>query len=125
MDQNQPLLSLIQQLQQQIVNQQRQLEALTPTHPQFRLPDPPRFDGRPFSLKTWLPAIQAKLRSDGLVGQPAFDYVYDRLEPPQQASVLHLRETSPTPEAVFQYFERLCHNPREKQDAVLRFASVR
>ncbi|OOQ89953.1 hypothetical protein PEBR_05705 [Penicillium brasilianum] len=125
MDQNQPLFALIQQLQQQLVDQQRQLEALTPTRPQFRLPDPPRFDGRPFSLKTWLPAIQAKLRSDGLVGQSAFDYVYDRLEPPQQASVLHLRETNPTPEAVFQYFERLCHNPREKQDAVLRFANIR
>ncbi|CEJ61691.1 hypothetical protein PMG11_10215 [Penicillium brasilianum] len=125
MDQNQPLFALIQQLQQQLVDQQRQLEALTPTRPQFRLPDPPRFDGRPFSLKTWLPAIQAKLRSDGLVGQPAFDYVYDRLEPSQQASVLHLRETNPTPEAVFQYFERLCYNPREKQDAVLRFANIR
>lgn len=125
MDQNQPLFALIQQLQQQLVNQQQQLEALAPTRPQFRLPDPPRFDGRPFSLKTWLPAIQAKLRSDDLVGQPAFDYVYDRLEPPQQASVLHLRETDPTPEAVFRYFERLCHNPREKQDAVLRFANIR
>ncbi|CEJ61848.1 hypothetical protein PMG11_10365 [Penicillium brasilianum] len=104
MDQNQPLFALIQQLQQQLVDQ---------------------FDGRPFSLKTWLPAIQAKLRSDGLVGQPAFNYVYDRLEPSQQASVLHLRETNPTPEAVFQYFERLCYNPREKQDAVLRFANIR
>jgi hypothetical protein len=125
MDQNQPLFALIQQLQQQLVDQQRQLETLAPTRSHFRLPDPPRFDGRPFSLKTWLPAVQAKLRSDGLAGQQAFDYVYDRLEPPQQASVLHLRETNPTPEAVFQYFERLCHNPREKQDAVLRFANIR
>lgn len=125
MEQNQPLFALIQQLQQQLVDQQRQLEALTPARPQFRLPDPPRFDGKPLSLKTWLPAIRAKLRSDDLVGQQAFDYVYDRLEPPQQASVLHLRETDPTPEAVFQYFERLCYNPREKQDAVLRFANIR
>jgi hypothetical protein len=82
MDQNQPLFTLIQQLQQQLASQQQQLEALAPARPQYRLPDSPRFDGRPFSLKTWLPAIQAKLRSDGLVGQPAFDYVYDGLEPP-------------------------------------------
>ncbi|KOS36086.1 hypothetical protein ACN38_g13228 [Penicillium nordicum] len=125
MDQNQPPFTLIQQLQQQLLDQQQQLEALAPARTQFRLPDPPRFDGKPLNLKTWLPAIRAKLRSDNLVGQQAFDYVYDRLEHSQQASILHLRETDPTPEAVFQYFERLYHNPREKQDVLLRFANIR
>ncbi|OAG02489.1 uncharacterized protein CC84DRAFT_1099258, partial [Paraphaeosphaeria sporulosa] len=48
-----------------------------------RLPDPPRFDGKPLSLRTWLPSIRAKLRSNQLTGADAFDYVWDRLEQPQ------------------------------------------
>jgi hypothetical protein len=38
--------------------------------------------------------------------------------------VLHLRETN-DPNQIFQYFQRICHNPREKQESILRFANVR
>lgn len=127
---NGALLALMQQMQQQLADQQSQLLSLAsrqsqqPEQARFRLPDPPRFDGKPFSLRTWLPSIQAKLNADGLTGQQAFDYVYNRLETPQQSSVLHLRETN-DPDQIFQYFQRICHNPREKQENILRFANVR
>ena len=29
------------------------------------------------------------------------------------------------PETIFSFFQRLCHNPRENQEAVQRFTSVR
>jgi hypothetical protein len=124
------LLALVQQMQQQLSDQQNQLLALHASHqnqpvPRFHLPDPPRFDGKPFMLRTWLPSIQAKLDADGLTGRQAFDYVYNRLEPSQQASVLHLRESSSSPDQIFQYFQRLCYNPREKQESTLRFANIR
>ncbi|KAA8641570.1 uncharacterized protein ATNIH1004_011706 [Aspergillus tanneri] len=117
---NGALLALMQQMQQQLADQQSQLLSLAsrqsqqPDQTRFRLPDPPRFDGKPFSLRTWLPSIQAKLTADGLTGQQAFDYVYNRLETPQQASVLHLKETN-DPNQIFQYFQRICHNPRESR----------
>jgi hypothetical protein len=127
---NGALLALVQQMQQQLAEQQSQLLSLASRQSQqhdqthFRLPDPPRFDGKPSSLRTWLPSIQAKLDADGLTGYQAFDYVYSRLEPPQQASVLHLKETN-DPNQIFQYFQRICHNPRAKQESILRFANVR
>ena len=144
------LLLLVQQLQQELQNQrseivslrdsvsqlqnqlqtqlQTQLQNQKPTR--VRLPDPPRFDGKPSTLRTWLPSIQAKLRSDHLTGPDAFDYVWDRLEQPQQASILHLREQSEEdsdwdPEQIFSFFQRLCHNPREQQEAIQRFTQVR
>ncbi|KAF2195910.1 hypothetical protein K469DRAFT_545194, partial [Zopfia rhizophila CBS 207.26] len=130
------LLLLIQQLQQELQNQRTEIQSLqslqsdvrhlqtqiqllsASTAPRTRLPDPPRFDGKPFTLRTWLPSIRAKLRSDQLAGADAFDYVWDRLEQPQQASVLHLRQSAEhaqswDPETIFSFFQRLCHNPRE------------
>ncbi|KAA8642717.1 uncharacterized protein ATNIH1004_009469 [Aspergillus tanneri] len=115
-----PLLLLVQQLQQELQNQRldiqnqrneiQQLRAdldasrtdvhqlrtqlLSVQTPRSRLPDPPRFNGKPYTLRTWLPSIKAKLRSDQLVGADAFDYVWDRLEQSQQASVLHLRQSA-------------------------------
>ena len=52
------------------------------------------------------------------------------MEQPQQASVLHLRQSAEEaqcwdPETIFSFFQRLCHNPRENQEAVQRFTSVR
>ncbi|KAA8649413.1 uncharacterized protein ATNIH1004_002084 [Aspergillus tanneri] len=114
-----PLLLLVQQLQQELQNQRldiqnqrneiQQLRAdldasrtdvhqlrtqlLSVQTPRSRLPDPPRFNGKPYTLRTWLPSIKAKLRSDQLVGADAFDY-------------------------------RLCHNPREQQEAIQRFTSI-
>ncbi|PKX91381.1 uncharacterized protein P174DRAFT_443405, partial [Aspergillus novofumigatus IBT 16806] len=43
-------LSDIQLLQTQLLSMSRSC-----------LPDPPRFDGKPYTLRTWLPSIQAKL----------------------------------------------------------------
>ncbi|KAG9380167.1 hypothetical protein A1F94_009062 [Pyrenophora tritici-repentis] len=76
------------------------------------------------------PSIRAKLRSDQLSGADAFDYVWDRLEQPQQASVLHLRHQAEENntwdvEDIFSFFQRLCHNPREQQEAIQRFSLVR
>ncbi|KAF2189222.1 hypothetical protein K469DRAFT_701847 [Zopfia rhizophila CBS 207.26] len=86
------LLLLIQQLQQELQNQRTEIQSLqslqsdvrhlqtqiqllsASTAPRTRLPDPPRFDGKPFTLRTWLPLIRAKLRSDQLAGADAFDY---------------------------------------------------
>lgn len=143
------LMLLVQQLQQELQNQrteiqslrtdlnasrsdvqQLQIQLVSRTFTQrSRLPDPPRFNGKPYALRTWLPSIKAKLRSDQLSGPDAFDYVWDRLEQPQQASVLHLRQSAEDscswdPEAIFSFFQRLCHNPREQQEAMQRFTSV-
>ena len=136
------LFLLVQQLQQELQNQRLEIQSLRdtvqhlqiqsqnqPAH-RLRLPDPPRFDGKPYSLRTWLPSIRAKLRADQLSGASAFEYVWDRLEQPQQASILHLRQSSDEdqswdPEDIFSYFQRLCHNPREQQEAIQRFSTVR
>ncbi|KAL7771366.1 hypothetical protein CFE70_004706 [Pyrenophora teres f. teres 0-1] len=140
------LMLLVQQLQQELQNQRAEIlslrESVTQLQTQYqppsaaqtrvrvRLPDPPKFDGKPHALRTWLPSIKAKIRSDQLDGADAFDYVWDRLEQPQQASILHLREQSEEksdwdPEQIFSFFQRLCHNPREQQEAIQRFSQIR
>jgi hypothetical protein len=149
---------LVQQLQQELQNQRTDMQSLrselsdsrsqihslrsevnelrgfqlnsSSRSPRFSLPDPPKFDGKPSTLRTWLPSIRAKLRSDSLEGPVAFDYIWDRLEQPQQASILHLRDSAENsyiwdPETIFSFFQRLCHNPREKQEAIQRFSIVR
>ena len=138
---DQALILLVQQLQQELQNQRIEIQELRADVQTLRsqnqsrpsrssLPDPPRFDGRHFTLRTWLPSIRAKLRSSHLVGADAFDYVWDRLEQPQQASVLHLRQLAEDnqswdPEVLFAYFQRLCHNPREHQEAIQRLSTIR
>ena len=135
------LFLLVQQLQQELQNQRVEIQSLRADVQRLsqnqsssvsrpRLPDPPRFNGKPYTLRTWLPSIQAKIRSDQLTGADAFDYVWDRLEQPQQASALHLRQEAESsqhwdPEEIFSFFQRLCHNPRQHQEAVQRFSSVR
>jgi len=132
-------MALIQQLQQELQNQRMEIQTLRtdvqrlqtqPPFPRSSLPDPPRFDGKSYTLRTWLPSIRAKLRSSHLTGADAFDYVWDRLEQPQQASVLHIRQSAEIsqtwdPEILFQFFIRLCHNPREHQEAVQRLTTIR
>lgn len=143
------LVLLVQQLQQELQNQRIEIQSLRTdlnasradvqrlqielasrtSVSRSRLPDPPRFNGKPYALRTWLPSIKAKLRSDRLSGADAFDYVWDRLEQPQQASVLHLRQSAEDnqswdPEIIFSFFQRLCYNPREQQEAIQRFASI-
>jgi hypothetical protein len=138
---SEPLVLLIQQLQQELQNQRVEIQQLrsditslriqtqSQQPPISRLPDPPRFNGKPYTLRTWLPSVKAKLRSDQLSGADAFDYVWDRLEQPQQASVLHLRQLAEdtqvwNPEDIFSFFQRLCHNPREQQEATQRFIAI-
>jgi hypothetical protein len=138
---SEPLILLIQQLQQELQNQRVEIQQLrsdiTSLRAQTqnqqsstpRLPDPPRFNGKPYTLRTWLPSVRAKLRSDGLSGADAFDYTWDRLEQAQQASVLHLRQHAEDtqewdPEEIFSFFQRLCHNPREQQEATQRFIAI-
>ena len=152
------LLLLVQQLQQELQNQHSKIQSLrsdlnalrvnvhqlqlqfqlqlqtrptpAPTTYAPRLPNPPRFNGKPFTLRTWLPLIRAKLRSDQLISANAFDYIWDRLKQPQQASVLHLRQSakdvqSQDPKDIFSFFQRLCHNLRKQQEAIQRFSSIR
>ncbi|PKX95114.1 uncharacterized protein P174DRAFT_439783 [Aspergillus novofumigatus IBT 16806] len=88
------LLLLIQQLQQELQNQRTEIQTLHAdlntsradvqllqtqllSMSRSRLPDPPHFDGKPYTLRTWLPSIQAKLQSDKLTGADAFNYVWD------------------------------------------------
>ncbi|KAK7178761.1 pol-like protein, partial [Paraphaeosphaeria sporulosa] len=89
-----------------------QLQIQTQSATRARLPDPPRFDGRPLSLRTWLPSIRAKLRSDQLTRADAFDY---QSEDTQSWDL----------EDIFSFFQRLYHNPREQQEAIQRFSLVR
>ena len=115
------------QLQLQLHLQTRPTPALT-TRP--HLPDPPRFNSKPLMLRTWLLLIRAKLQSDQLNSADVFDYVWDRLKQSQQASVLHLRQSakdtqSQDPKDIFSFFQCLCYNPREQQEAIQRFSSVR
>jgi hypothetical protein len=75
-------------------------------------------------------SICAKLRSSQLAGSDAFDYVWDRLEQPQQALVLHLRQAAEVnqswdPEVLFSFFQRLCHNPCKHQEAVQHLTTIR
>ncbi|RJE17248.1 hypothetical protein PHISCL_10415, partial [Aspergillus sclerotialis] len=135
---------LLQQLQQELQNQRIEIQSLrsevnnlrvqlatnSTSSPRFSLPDPPKFNSKPSTLRTWLPSIRAKLRSSQLNGADAFDYVWDRLEQPQQASVLFLREYAETsqnwdPEKILSFFQRLCYNPRERQEAIQRFSTIR
>ncbi|KAH6695982.1 hypothetical protein BKA61DRAFT_254250 [Leptodontidium sp. MPI-SDFR-AT-0119] len=86
----------LQQLTEQVANLQIQVEALQATRtsrPKPILPDPAKFDGKAYHFDTWLLAIKAKLRVDGLSGAlgdsvAQFYYVYDRLESQVQSQVL-------------------------------------
>ncbi|KAG4441243.1 hypothetical protein IFR05_003291 [Cadophora sp. M221] len=88
----------LQQLTKQVANLQIQVEALqtaarTSGRPKPILPDPAKFDGKSYHFDTWLPAIKAKLRVDGLSGAlgdsvAQFYYVYNRLKSQVQSQVL-------------------------------------
>jgi|SRR5579871_5895536 len=78
-----------QQLRAEIHSLREELRS-SPSSTRHTLPDPPKFDGKPYLLRTWLPAMRAKIRTDGLMGQHAFYYVWDRLETGQQGLALPL-----------------------------------
>jgi hypothetical protein len=117
-----------QQLRAEIISLREELQTAQASQPppppaaRQTLPDPPKFDGKPYLLRTWLPAMRAKIRTDGMTGQHAFYYVWDRLEPGQQGLALSLLDTAESTqawdhEAIFNLLERVHHNPYAQQEA--------
>ena len=108
-DQQQLLLQLyhqqqanMQQLRAEILSLReeiRSLRASPPSSTRQVLPDPPKFDGKPYMLRTWLPAMRAKIREDGRAGQNAFYYVWDQLEVGQQGLALPLLDAAESSQA--------------------------
>src|SRR6266480_6039070 len=87
-------------------------------------------DGKPYLLRTWLPAMRAKIRTDGMTGQHAFYYVWDRLEVGQQGLALPLLDTAESTqawdhEAIFTLLERVHHNPYVQQEARDKLTHIR
>ena len=123
---NQQLRAEILSLRDEI----RTLRASPPSSAHHALPDPPKFDGKPYLLRTWLPAMRAKIRTDGMTGQHAFYYVWDRLEVGQQGLALPLLDTAESTqawdhEAIFSLLERVHHNPYVQQEARDKLTHIR
>src|SRR5436190_18215047 len=81
-------------------------------------------------LRTWLPAMRAKIREDGRAGQNAFYYVWDRLEAGQQGLALPLLDAAESMqtwnhEGIFSLLERVHHNPYAQQEARDRLTHIR
>ena len=73
------------------VNTLRSTATQPASRPRQQLPEPARFDGKPYHFRTWLPMIKAKIQVDGeAIGNAIarFYYVYGNLEPTVQAMVL-------------------------------------
>jgi len=153
----QQLLQLYQQLQTDISQLRAEVQQLRGDNQQFRaeilairsenqslrssaapasssstrhsLPDPPKFDGKPHMLRTWLPAMRAKLRAEEMEGQIAFYYVWDRLESSQQGLALPLLDTAESQqvwshEDIFALLQRVHHNPYAQQEARDRLTRI-
>ena len=123
---NQQLRAEILSLRDEI----RTLRASPPSSAHYALPDPPKFDGKPYLLRTWLPAMRAKIRTDGMTGQHAFYYVWDRLEVGQQGLALPLLDSAESTqawdhEAIFTLLERVHHNPYAQQEARDKLIHIR
>jgi Retrotransposon gag protein len=122
-----------QQLRAEITSLRTEVQSLRSQPPPTRqatLPDPPKFDGKPYKLRTWLPAMRAKIREDGRAGQNAFYYVWDRLEEGQQGLALPLLDTAESKqvwihEDIFNLLERVHHNPYEQQEARDKLTHIR
>ncbi len=123
-----------QQLRAEILSLREETRTLraSPPPPSARhpLPDPPKFDGKPYLLRTWLPAMRAKIRTDGMTGQHAFYYVWDRLEVGQQGLALPLLDTAESTQAwdhetIFSLLERVHHNPYVQQEARDKLTHIR
>ena len=123
----------IQQLRAEILSLREEIRTLRsspPSSARHTLPDPPKFDGKPYLLRTWLPAMRAKIRTDGMTGQHAFYYVWDRLEVGQQGLALPLLDTAESTqvydhEAIFSLLERVHHNPYVQQEARDKLTHIR
>jgi Retrotransposon gag protein len=121
-----------QQLHAEILSLREEVQTLRASPPSMRqiLPDPPKFDGKPYMLRTWLPAMRAKIREDGRVGQNAFYYTWDRLEASQQGLALLLLDTAESTQAwdheeIFTLLERVNHNPYAQQEARDKLTHIR
>ena len=127
------LQSLRNQFQDQFRKQQDEIFLLraqisrqpSPSPTRDYLPDPPCFTGS--RLKPWATSIRAKIQSASLQGYAGFQYTFSRLEPSQQALVLHLDtpSSSPTAESLLSYLEALHFNPRERQEALASLGRIR
>src|SRR6266480_31239 len=122
-----------QQLRAEILSlreETRILRASPPPSARHPLPDPPKFDGKSYLLRTWLPAMRAKIRTDGMTGQHAFYYAWDRLEVGQQGLALPLLDTAESTQAwdhetIFSLLERVHHNPYVQQEARDKLTHIR
>ncbi len=122
-----------QQLRAEITSLRDQIQSQAPQPPPIRqatLPDPPKFDGKPYKLRTWLPAMRAKIREDGRAGQNAFYYVWDRLEEGQQGLALPLLDAAEAQqtwnhEDIFTLLGRVHHNPYAQQEARDKLTHIR
>ncbi|KAF2176659.1 hypothetical protein K469DRAFT_722174, partial [Zopfia rhizophila CBS 207.26] len=102
------------------------------TAPRTHLPDPPRFDGKPLTLRTWLPSIRAKLRSDQLAGADAFDYsleessdsLFSLLYNDYIELVQRLDRRSRRPQLAQKPTQKTAHEPMDV-DHPIRIASAR
>ncbi|KAF1828329.1 hypothetical protein BDW02DRAFT_574963 [Decorospora gaudefroyi] len=119
------VLLLVQHLQQELQNQRVEIQSLrtalntsrndssSPPSSRVRLPDPPRFNGKPYTLRTWLPSIRAKLRSDRLTGANAFNYRLCHNPQEQQEAIRRFASVRQKDDksllAYLAYFKRLSH----------------
>ena len=74
--------------------------------------------------------MRAKIRTEGMTGQHAFYYVWDRLEVGQQGLALPLLDTAESTqawdhEAIFSLLERVHHNPYAQQEARDKLTHIR
>jgi len=111
---------------QQLRAELLQLRTTPPTsHKKPRLPDPTKFDGKPYKFKVWLPEIKAKLQVDGeAIGDniAQFYYVYGNLESTVQAMVLPQLSHAETQKSwdyqtILDQLERVNDNPNAVQEA--------
>ena len=73
-----------QQLRAEILSLRKEVQAFPPSSTRQTLPGPPKFDGKPYLLRTWLPAMRAKIRTEGMEDNMRSTMFWDRLEPGQQ-----------------------------------------
>jgi hypothetical protein len=120
-------------LRAQVIDLQTAAQSST-LRPKPILPDPVKFDGKAYHFDTWLPSIQAKLRTDGLSGAlgdsiAQFYYVYDRLESSVQSQVLPQLATAEEErnwsyQTILDQLARALDNPNKTQDAIERLHRI-
>jgi hypothetical protein len=125
----QALQQQVAQLQALVEQQQSTIQALQQRailqRPKPCLPDPEKFNGKPFHFDTWLPSIEAKLEVDGeAIGNPIaqFYYVYYNLEATVQSTVLPQLAAAKAskswdPSSILTQLQRIYHDPHKAKRA--------